>query len=99
MKTIKNEPDKAGQLAGKKERFGDFGRYAVAAVNTRFEAVQWFVWDAERMDEDGRPSIIRQSETKEEAMRGLAESAPFHDVDTVTDYGVTAKLPQAIRVF
>ena len=68
--TYRNEPAKAGQLAARKRLFGDCSRYAVAPVHTRFDAVQWFVWDAEQMD-DGLPSVIRQADTLESALVGL----------------------------
>ena len=71
--TYRNEPAKAGQLAARKRLFGDCSRYAVAPVHTRFDAVQWFVWDAEHpwVDGDGRPSVIRQADTLESALMGL----------------------------
>lgn len=34
-KPINNNPNQAGQLAGRKELFGDYKRYAVAPVHTR----------------------------------------------------------------
>jgi len=68
---VKNDPRKAGQFAGERERFGPFRRYAVAPVHTRFEAVQWFVWDAEAPTDDGLMAVIRQENTREDAMRGL----------------------------
>ena len=43
----KSNPLMKGALAAPKQRFGDSGRYAVAPVHTRFDAVEWFVWDAE----------------------------------------------------
>ena len=67
-----NEKQRMGELAGPKDRFGPFGRYAVAPVHTRFEAVEWFVWDAELMDPlTGGPAVIRQAATREAAVRGL----------------------------
>lgn len=71
-KQIKNDPSKKGQLAARKRTFGDFSRYAVAPVHTRFEAVEWFVWDAETVGADGLPEVIRQEASKEAALRGLA---------------------------
>ena len=69
----KNDPAKAGQLAARKRTFGDFSRYAVAPVHTRFDAVQWFVWDAMSPWQDGTglPAVIRQAVSLDEAMRGL----------------------------
>lgn len=70
--TIKNNPAKAGQVAGPKSLFGDFHRFACIPVHTRFDAVSWFVLDAETIDELGLPTVIRQEPTKELAMEGLA---------------------------
>lgn len=72
-RTIKNDPSRAGELAARKILFGEFRRYAVAPIHTRFDAVSWFVWDAHVPDEEcgGIPSVIRQADTKEEAMSGL----------------------------
>ena len=46
---IQNNPQLAGQIAGKKEMIGGFQRYAVYPVHTRFANVQWFVADAETL--------------------------------------------------
>ena len=65
----KNNPSQAGYIAGKKELFGNHSRFAVYPVHTRFDAVEWFVADAETPDPvTGNPSIIRQEPTKEQAM-------------------------------
>ena len=42
-----NKPELNGSPAAPKEYFGDWNRYAIAPVHTRFDAVMWFVWDAE----------------------------------------------------
>ena len=68
---IINNPAIAGHLASKKELFGEFNRFAVAAVHTRFDLVQWFVWDSEKLDEYDMVAVIRQEPTKEAAMAGL----------------------------
>jgi len=60
-----------GSYATKKEFFGEYSRYAVAAIHTRFGDVQWFVWDAMSLDEIGLPSVIRQAATKEDAINGI----------------------------
>lgn len=69
-----------GQLAVPKQRFGEHGRYAVAPVHTRFEAVEWFVWDAGHPAAEerwragngiGSAEVIRQCATLEEALEGL----------------------------
>lgn len=72
MSAIVNNPKLAGQIAStRKELFGGDSRYAIAPVHTRFDEVEWFVWDAERLDATGRPEVIRQAATKEEALSGL----------------------------
>ena len=69
---ITNDARFSGSLAGAKRLLGAESRYAVAPVHTRFEAVQWFVWDAERADDvTGLASVIRQAESEEEAVSGL----------------------------
>jgi hypothetical protein len=67
-----NNPSLKGSLAARKQFFGDNGRYAVAPVHTRFDAVEWFVWDAEHpLSNLSRAEVIRQADTLEEALRGL----------------------------
>ena len=71
-KTPINNPLLAGGLAAPKQFFGEFNRFAVAPVNTRFDAVEWFVWDADAIDPvTGAASVIRQAATLEEALAGL----------------------------
>ena len=73
MPALKNDPRRAGSLAANKRLFGDASRYAVAPIHTRFEAVEWFVWDAERPDpKTGLATVIRQAPTEAEATAGLA---------------------------
>jgi hypothetical protein len=67
---LRNDATRKGQLAAPKRLFGDYHRYAVAPIHTRFDAVEWFVWDADT-DDDGRPAVIRQAPSEEEATRGL----------------------------
>lgn len=67
---IQNDPNKTGQLAANKVLFGYNNRYAIAPVHTRFDKVQWFVWDAEVYG-DGLDNLIRQSNSYEEAIEGL----------------------------
>jgi hypothetical protein len=66
-----NDPTRKGQLAAPKRLFGDYRRYAVAPIHTRFDAVEWFVWDAHTDDGSGRPAVIRQASSEEEAVKGL----------------------------
>ena len=67
-----NIKQQAGHTAANKHFFGEHNRYAVAPVHTRFKDVAWLVWDANRPDEDGYASVIRQENTRSEAMAGLA---------------------------
>lgn len=72
MTALRNNPLRAGQLAGKREFFGGWSRYAIAPIHTRFDAVEWFVWDADKIDPDTqRSTVIRQAATKEAAMSNL----------------------------
>jgi hypothetical protein len=66
-----NNPSKKGSLAGAKILFGEYSRYAVAPIHTRFDDVEWFVWDAHKLDENGTPEVIRQEPTFEAAVAGL----------------------------
>ena len=69
---IANDPIKAGQRASKSTLFGENSRYAVYAVHTRFEDVQWFVADAEQTDPvTGLCMIIRQRNSKEDAIASI----------------------------
>lgn len=71
-----NDPSKKGKLAARKQLFGDNKRYAVAPLHTRFDAIEWFVWDANvYADETGMPEVIRQCSTLEEAISGLGETS------------------------
>ena len=71
---MKNNPNLAGQLASKKVLFGGYSRFAIAPVHTRFDAVEWFVWDAERIDPvTGGPDVIAQESTKEQAMERITQ--------------------------
>lgn len=72
MNAIRNDPRFAGALAGPKRIFGECSRYAVAAIHTRFDAVAYMVWDAERADDvTGRAAVIRQAASEAEAVAGL----------------------------
>jgi hypothetical protein len=67
----KNNPNLASKLASDKVLFGECSRYALFAVHTRFDAVQWVVADAESPDHTGLPRIVRQADTPEQAVAGL----------------------------
>lgn len=76
IKAQANNPKRAGQRASRLVIFGDHGRYAVAAMHTRFDAVEWFVWDAEHPNATmHRSEVIRQEQTLEKALAGLMETA------------------------
>ena len=69
-----------GERLSSPKTFGEFSRYAVYPVWCRsFDArgnsvgghVEWFVADAERRCFGGRPEIIRQATSEEEAVAGL----------------------------
>lgn len=69
---LTNDPARKGELAAPKRIFGPHGRYAVAPVHTRFDALIWMVWDAEAEDPyTGGPEVIRMGNTEEEAIAGL----------------------------
>jgi hypothetical protein len=69
---MQNIPELAGKLATSKLLFGPHSRYAVAAVYTRFDAIEWCVWDAETIGRYGEsPGVIRRKLTLHEAIAGL----------------------------
>ncbi|HEY5235144.1 MAG TPA: hypothetical protein VIJ14_03100 [Rhabdochlamydiaceae bacterium] len=70
-KTITNDPLAAGSRAAQPKTFGEFNRYKVWPMHTRFEAVQWFVTDVEQKNELDLPLVIRQESTLEAAIKGL----------------------------
>ena len=57
--------------AARKQFFGQSSRFAVAPVHTRFDAVEWFVWDASLTMDNELTPVIRQASTLEKAVRGL----------------------------
>ena len=76
LKVEANDPKRAGRNASKTKYFGEFSRYAVFAVHTRFDAVSWFVTDAEGITDEQvkrgeRAPVIRQEPTYEAAIAGL----------------------------
>jgi len=67
-----NNPALKGSLAAPKQFFGEHNRYAVAPVHTRFDAVEWFVWDAMHDDADmNRAVVIRQGDSYAAVTEGL----------------------------
>ena len=71
MAEVNNNPALKGQLAAKPERLGAFWRYQIAPVHTRFDAVEWFVWDADLTDDQGFATVIRQEASRDAALDGL----------------------------
>lgn len=71
-KALANNPALKGEPAARKQFFGPSRRYAVAPVHTRFDALEWFVWDAEHeLSDMSHAEVIRQAATLEEALMGL----------------------------
>lgn len=65
-----NNPSLKGQLASKKVLHGENNRLATFAIHTRFGSVQWLTQDALCPDDKtGLPSVIRQAETFDEAVK------------------------------
>lgn len=72
LKVPANNPALKGQPAARKQFFGPRERYAIAPVHTRFDALEWFVWDAEhKLSNMSRAEVIRQAASLEEALMGL----------------------------
>jgi hypothetical protein len=67
-----NNPNLRGQHASNSLLFGEHDRYAVYAIHTRFDSVQWFVADA-MVNDNGLPEIIRQDNDFDNAVNGLEE--------------------------
>lgn len=69
---MKNNPNKAGKLACEIKSFavpGSDWPINVAAIHTRFQKVEWFVWDTGILEEmTGHPEVIGQYATEEEAV-------------------------------
>jgi len=69
---IINDSSKRGELAAPKVLFGEYSRYAIAPIHTRFGSIVWFVWDAETAyDGLNAAEVIRQENSFEEAVVGL----------------------------
>jgi hypothetical protein len=51
--------------------FGDFCRYKLTSMISRFGNEVWFVSDAETLDDYDLPAIIRIADSREEAVKGL----------------------------
>ena len=70
----KNDPLFKGALAGRKMLFGEGSRYAIAPVHTRFDDVEWFVWDAEILEHGCVARVIRQAQDVATAIEGIDPS-------------------------
>ena len=71
---IRNIPYLAGNIAGRKEFFGPFNRYALFPVHTRFNSVSWIVEDAEDQDQEtGLPKVIVQEKHRKDALLKLKD--------------------------
>ncbi len=69
--------------------FGDFSRYCLAVVLTRFDKIEFQVSDAERPDDDGMPRVIRQTETIQSALEGMEGVECFSQSPCTEDFIVT----------
>ena len=66
-----NSPARSGQPASS-AMYLDGHRYKLQAIHTRFDAVAWFVVDAEKVDDvTGLPAVIRQEATPAAAVATL----------------------------
>ena len=71
-KTESNDSSKTGLDASNRVNFGDFGRYVVYAIHTRFDSTTWIVEDFEIEDELTRlPAVIRMNNNFAKAVKGL----------------------------
>ena len=83
---IKNDINKAGMIASK-PRFFMLHQIKVAAIHTRFDSVQWFVWDAGFIQEEtGLPEVVGQYETESEALARARELADAYEAGLFADY-------------
>jgi hypothetical protein len=66
-----NDISKAGQRITTVLNFGDFSRYGLYAIHSRFGSPVWMLQDAETIDDLGYPSIIGQFSGYIEAMERI----------------------------
>lgn len=68
-----NDPTRRGAHASDYVIFGPHGRYAIYAIHTRFDAIEFQVIDVEQVDPNTGDygSVVRQEPTAMEALRGL----------------------------
>lgn len=69
----RNIPSLAGREAAPARCFGPWNRYRVVPVHSRFDAVTWFVTDAESRDDADLPAVVRQADTFQAAVADLAD--------------------------
>lgn len=83
---IKNDVSKAGMIASKPQFFM-LHQIKVAAIHTRFDNVQWFVWDAGVIDETtGHPEVVGQYDTEDEAIARAKDLAAAYEAGLFADY-------------
>jgi hypothetical protein len=70
-----NNPALRGHRASRVLRFGPGDRFQVYAVHTRFDDVEWWVADNNITYGDGRPWIIRQEPSFDEAIATVLSHA------------------------
>lgn len=70
-----NNPALRGHRASRILRFGPAARYEVFAVHTRFDTVEWWVTDSNVTYSDGRPWVIRQEPSFDEAIAPVLAGA------------------------
>ena len=59
----------------------------VAAIHTRFDAVEWFIWDAGQIDElTGHPEVVGQYATEQEAIDRAKSLADAYEAGLFADY-------------
>ena len=81
-----NNPRKAGRIASKPVYFM-LSQIKVAAIHTRFESVDWFVWDAGIIDElTGHPEVVGQYSTREQAIERAKSLAAAYEAGLFADY-------------
>jgi hypothetical protein len=75
----------AGRIATKPVYFM-LSQIKVAAIHTRFDNVEWFVWDAGIINElTGHPEVVGQYPTKEEAIERAKSLADAYEAGLFAD--------------
>ena len=81
MKAAKNNTLLAGQRASQTETHGPFSRFALYAIHTRFDAVEWVVEDTAIWSPGGLPEIVVQTASEKEARRALKDLVDAADFE------------------